>query len=348
MYCSKCGTQNPDDASFCFKCGNDISKFNISKTEKANPSNISTKDETEVKFENRTKTSESLPNTSKKLTADTTKSSASNEWSAMTYIKASIILTVILMAWMFLSTSNQSNANSDGAINSPTQPKGIVFITANPAQMLPTINDMPDGFMKGSGIANGTYAEQDFINTGFAKQMLSYKVSKFYSIEKAIDKYNSIVDTYSNYKLTNAKLGDESVGYELANTVANVVIRKANTVIEVQLAGTYTATLDDAISYAKMVKTPTTNVKLITNTRTLTIGESWDFNDGSVVKVISTDLKSNPKLALLEISFDGKVSDLSVYKEGSGFNDGYVLDVNVDSISDSGVTLTVVIDQNKI
>lgn len=24
MYCSKCGTQNPDDASFCIECGNNL------------------------------------------------------------------------------------------------------------------------------------------------------------------------------------------------------------------------------------------------------------------------------------------------------------------------------------
>ncbi|VVB85121.1 zinc-ribbon domain protein [uncultured archaeon] len=27
MYCIKCGTQNPDDASFCFKCGNNLSSI---------------------------------------------------------------------------------------------------------------------------------------------------------------------------------------------------------------------------------------------------------------------------------------------------------------------------------
>lgn len=29
MYCNKCGTQNPDDASFCGKCGNDLKSSKV-------------------------------------------------------------------------------------------------------------------------------------------------------------------------------------------------------------------------------------------------------------------------------------------------------------------------------
>ena len=29
MYCSKCGAQNPDDSSYCIKCGNNLKAENI-------------------------------------------------------------------------------------------------------------------------------------------------------------------------------------------------------------------------------------------------------------------------------------------------------------------------------
>jgi uncharacterized RDD family membrane protein YckC len=35
MYCSKCGTQNPDDADFCTKCGNNLKPAPQPLTEKA-------------------------------------------------------------------------------------------------------------------------------------------------------------------------------------------------------------------------------------------------------------------------------------------------------------------------
>lgn len=166
-------------------------------------------------------------------------------------IKVIGIIAILLVSVMTLGCVE--SPSDPKSIESP-QTKTIALITASPAQMLPTINDMPDGFMKGSGIANDTYASQDFINTGFAKQMLSYKISKFSSIDKAKDEYISIINTYSNYKLTDVHLGDESVGFELADSIATVVFRKANTVIEVRIAGQFTANLDDTISYAKMVR----------------------------------------------------------------------------------------------
>lgn len=137
----------------------------------------------------------------------------------------------------------------------PAQVKTTVLITASPSQMLPTINDMPDGTRKLEDTGNDTYAQKKFaIITGFTAQTIIYEIKKFPSINEAKDSYDSIKNKYSDYKLSGVNLGDESFGLVVANSIATVAFRKANVVVKVDFVGQYTANLEDTISYAEMVK----------------------------------------------------------------------------------------------
>lgn len=139
-----------------------------------------------------------------------------------------------------------------GCLNAELNTK---LITTSPLSMLPTINEMPDGSKKLSEFGNETYATRMFKLDGISIQILWYRVNKFPSIDEAIDGYNSIKNKYSAYKLDGVDIGDDAFGFEEANVGAKVVFRKANIVVQVDLAEQYVgATLSDAQDYAKKVR----------------------------------------------------------------------------------------------
>lgn len=43
LFCQKCGTESPDDTSFCIKCGNDLKNFKVETERKEISSKIPTK-----------------------------------------------------------------------------------------------------------------------------------------------------------------------------------------------------------------------------------------------------------------------------------------------------------------
>jgi hypothetical protein len=129
------------------------------------------------------------------------------------------------------------------------------MITSSPAEMLPTINDMPDNSKKGAENVNETHAERGFLLfNGATPTALNYELNKFPSIIEAIDNYNIIKDRYSNNKLNSIILGDDGFGFVEVNSIGRVVFRKTNIVIKVEMVGRNSATLDDTISYAKKVR----------------------------------------------------------------------------------------------
>lgn len=166
-----------------------------------------------------------------------------------------VLLSVMSLGCVESQSAPKSIENPQSTIvPTQTQAKTIVLITASPAQMLPTINDMPDGSIKESETTNETHAEKVFaLIRGSQAQALTYKLNKCQSIDEAQKNYNSIKNGYSNYKLTSMSLGEEGFGYSLADSIATIVFRKVNLVVTVELAGQFT-TLQDAESYAKMVR----------------------------------------------------------------------------------------------
>jgi hypothetical protein len=244
-----------------------------------------------------------------------------------------------------------------GCVESPSDPKSIespqikiktiALITASPAEMLPTINDMPDGAKKLGDTGNDTYAEKKFaIITGFTAQTIIYEIRKFSSNNEAIDGYNSIKNKYSDYKLSSVNLGEESFGLVVANSIATVAFRKANVVVKVEFVGQYTANLDDTISYAEMVETPTTTLKLVADRKTLTNGETWNISGGYALRVIAIDYKTTPKQAAVELSRNGNIIDTFILSERISYSNSNLFITNVESISDSGVVISTVMVQN--
>ncbi len=156
---------------------------------------------------------------------------------------------------------SQPSAPTSTVVHTPNPTQTSVLITASPSEMLPTINDMPDGTRKEGETSNDTYAQRKFaFVNAFSAQTLIYEVNKFSSINDAVADYNSIKDTYSNYKLDDVSIGDEGFGLSKVNGIlADVIFRKANVVVKVEFVG-YGVSLDDTISYAKMVNIPTSTV----------------------------------------------------------------------------------------
>lgn len=254
-----------------------------------------------------------------------------------------IILLVLVSVMALGCVESQPSAPSQKQTTyNPTQAqvKTTVLITASPSQMLPTINDMPDGSMRGSEFGNDTYANRDFVfTTGIMARILSYGVYKFSSTTEAIDKYNSIKNEESNYKLKNVGLGDESFGFEVADTIATVVFRKTNVVVKVTFAGRYSANLEDTVSYAKLVKTPISTLKLVADTKTLTKGETWNLGGGYALKVMVIDQKASPKNVWLQVNRNGNKLDDYVSSEGKTYSYGNILTTKIESISDTEIVL---------
>lgn len=253
-------------------------------------------------------------------------------------------------------------------IPTPTQPK-IEMVVLTPSQILPTINDMPSGSIKGAEKSNDTYALRDFVFTGYLTQVVKYETFKFSSIDESKQKYKSVINDYSNYKLDDVNMGDEGVGFEIGNSLATVVFRKANVVVQVKFVGQYTITLRDAKSYAKLVNTPTSSViieqktnsesgfKLVAYTKTLENEEMWDIGNGyslelaqifpyDTIQIWFRILKDGKAIhGVNYVLIDGRVKFRKMGDGGFIYTDDNVLNYNnifyttIESISDTEVTL---------
>jgi hypothetical protein len=307
MFCQKCGTQNSDNANFCSKCGNVLIKIGEAKKEEINANQ-----------EPRRK---------------------SSGWRTIFII---IIGLALLIGIFGLHDSPANTVSQDTQekitpeISSQTPDKTSLIITIPPSQMLPTINDMPEGTLKASETANETYAKRSFVFNGYNVQQLSYEAQESPSIIEATNKYNSIIKyEYSIYKLNSVDLGDEGVGFEVANKLATVLFRKANVVVKVESVGQY-STLENTVSHAKMVNISTSTLKLVADKITLTKGEIWDAGNGYTLKVMDIDL-STPRTVLIELDRNGTKLDLIALPEGKTYIYDDVYIANVNSISDAGV-----------
>jgi hypothetical protein len=307
MFCQECGTQNSDDINFCSTCGNVLIKKGEVKEEEI------------------------------KVNKEPGKKS-----SGLRTIFIIIIGLALLIGIFGLNDSPPNTVSQDTQekiipeISSQIPDKTSLIITLSPSQMVPTINDMPDGTLNASETVNETYVKRSFVFTGYNVQQLSYEAQKFPSIIEATNKYNSIIkDEYSIYKLNSIDLGDEGVGFEVANTLATVLFRKANVVVKVESVGQY-STLENTVSHAKMVNISTSIVKLVADKKTLTKGEIWDAGNGYTLKVMNIDL-STPRTVLIELDRNGTKLDLIALPEGKTYIYDNVYIANVNSISDAGV-----------
>ncbi len=254
-----------------------------------------------------------------------------------------IILMVLVSVMALGCVESQPSAPSHKQTTyNPTQAqvKTTVLITASPSQMLPTINDMPDGSKKGPEKFNETHVERSFLLfSGATPTSLNYEVNKFPSINEAIDNYNIIKTRYSNNKLNSVKLGDEGFGFVEVDSIGRVIFRKANVVVKVEFVGRYFANLEDTVSYAKLVKTPISTLKLVADTKTLTKGETWNLGGGYTLKVMSIDQKASPKNVWLELDRNGNKLDDYVSSDGKTYSYGNILTTKIESISDTEIVL---------
>lgn len=251
-----------------------------------------------------------------------------------------VLLSVIILGCVESQPSKFPESANIPETNSPSTPQVTVLITAAPSQMLPTINDMPDGSKKGPEKSNETHAERSFLLfSGATPTSLNYEVNRFPSINDAINNYNIIKNGYSNNKLNNVKLGNEGFGFVEVGSIGRVVFRKANVVVKVEMVGRYSASLEDTISYAEMVETPTSTFKLVADSKTLTKGETWNIGGGYALTVMSIDQKATPKQVWLELSKNGNKLDDKVSIEGENYIYNDVLSTKIDSISDDLVIL---------
>lgn len=364
MYCPKCGTQNLDDAAFCSKCGNELSKLRLPETEKPFTTSQSSKEKPAKVISiglisswlfgglfliagigwlfQAVAVGIPLILISIAIFPPITKR-VKDKFNFELSTPLKIVITIILLAIASANipdTSNKTDVKLGDSIGSDYPVKTTVLITTSPSQMLPTINDMPDGAKKLDESGNDTYAQKKFaIITVFTAQTIIYEIRKFPSINEAIDDYNSIKNKYSDYKLSNVNLGDESFGLVVGNSIATVAFRKANAVVKVEFVGQYTSNLDDTISYAKMVKTPTSTLKLVVDTKTLTKGETWNMGDGYALKVMNIDQKATPKQVWLELDRNDNKLDDKVLSSGQTYNYNNIFSTKIDSISDTEIVL---------
>ncbi len=251
-----------------------------------------------------------------------------------------VLLSVIILGCVESQPSKFPESANIPETNSPSTPQVTVLITAAPSQMLPTINDMPDGSKKGPEKSNETHAERSFLLfSGATPTSLNYEVNKFPSINEAIDNYNIIKTRYSNNKLNSVKLGDEGFGFVEVDSIGRVIFRKANVVVKVEMVGRYSVSLEETISYAEMVETPTSTFKLVADSKTLTKGETWNIGGGYALKVMTIDQKATPKRVWLELSKNGNKLDDKVSIEGETYIYNDILSTKIDSISDDWVVL---------
>jgi len=287
-----------------------------------------------------------------------------------------IIIAIVLVSVIALgcveSPPNQYTSTPLPSLTStptPTQPK-IEMVVIAPSQILPTINEMPSGTIIGDENSNDTYASKDFVITGYLNQLVKYEAYKFSSIDEAKEKYGSVISKYSDYKLDNVDMGDEGVGFEIANSLATVVFRKANVVVQVQFVGQYSVNLRGAKSHAKLVNTPTSSVtiatptaiptstfKLVADKKSLKNGETWDIGKGYSLELAQIFQDSNPTQIWFRILKDGKAINGVNYalidgrvkriEDGKSrtFIDDNILNYNdifyttIESISNTEVTL---------
>lgn len=88
-----------------------------------------------------------------------------------------------------------------------------------------------------------------------------------------------------------------------------------------------------------MVKIPTSTLKLVADTKTLTKGETWNMGDGYALKVMNIDQKATPKQVWLELDRNDNKLDDKVLSSGQTYNYNNIFSTKIDSISDTGIVL---------
>jgi hypothetical protein len=217
MYCSKCGSQNQDDATFCIKCGNNL--ISISPERKGIIG---------------------------KLGKMGVPGFRSGKWWRMAIaIPIYLILALFLTAFIaaFLSPPQ------------PT-PMPILLITKNASEMALTINDMPSGWGKNDEGGNSTRWSVIFIKAvgGFYAEQLACSIIVLPSIDAAKQRFIEIKKEDENYRQMPLEYGDESFGYSYGPK-ARIVSRKANVLVSMVYIEPFgSPSIDAAKQYAEIVE----------------------------------------------------------------------------------------------
>lgn len=184
-------------------------------------------------------------------------------------------LCVGLIFVVFFLVILMAAAPKGGEISGQTPAKtagAASLITTSTTQMLPTINDMPDGSYAAAGVqeqtttvgisgntnVNATQTSTMFIvPKTYGSLTVLYTAYKFTSITDATNYYDYTKSVSSvSSKVTSIGVGDEGFGYT-GMSGGVVVFRKANVVINVLVTGSAATTataLNEAKSYANLVK----------------------------------------------------------------------------------------------
>lgn len=210
MYCSKCGAQNPDDATFCSKCGNNL---------------ISIKPE------------------KKGITRKLGKMGIPGFRSRKLWKMALATIAYFFIGMTILGAIFGGNNNSNSPSISPQIANSEKMINLTPEYIIPTLQEMPqNSIISGESFnAEKTYGERLFIING---SKMHYIVTNYDSIEDAKYSYdlakkqfnrlisNSVL-AYPLNKLDDIYLGNE--GFIFINLYAYekiIIFRKANIVVQ--------------------------------------------------------------------------------------------------------------------
>jgi hypothetical protein len=223
MYCSKCGTQNPDDATFCGKCGSNLSSV---KPEK------------------------------KGITSKLGKMGIPGFRSGKLWKMALATIAYFFIGMMILGAifggNNNSNTETISSVQAPTSP--TLYLSS--ADVLPNIQEMPSGAKLTGEVLNKKIAEnleaseRDFRLESEAIE-IRYISTKFTTVEEAKSGFTAVKEQkLQTYKIENVNVGDEAFLY--SDYVWDfIILRKNNVYVIVQ---SNAINKEYAISYARLLK----------------------------------------------------------------------------------------------
>jgi hypothetical protein len=332
MYCSKCGTQNPDDASFCSKCGNVLIKIEEVK-----------KIETNANQEPKKKGS---------------------GWKTLFFI----IIGLAVIGAIFGNHSD-TNAASSQAITStvtPTVSSQAITSTVTPIPLAKigdrvivddfayTFNGMTTSTAIGEYLggqfygdqANGIYLILDVTIENVGKESDNILIG---SNVKIVDdqgrKYEH--DSTAEYDLeiylkqdTFMGIPQLQPGLPKRGKIVFDVPQNLNGKIELS-GGLFSEkryiSLSNTVGSAPVnSQTPTESITTSTTNAVVAKGEIWDAGNGYSLKVIDIDLNT-PRTVLIELYKNGNILDRMALPEGKTYTYGTVFIANVNSISDAGI-----------
>jgi hypothetical protein len=139
------------------------------------------------------------------------------------------------------------------------------------------------------------------------------------------------VAVYYKGRLQEDYRGTEVAVYGIAK--GRNIIKNTNTGEDIDVPEIYAIQIIPAWIDEPITST-TSNLVLVTESKSLLLGDAWDMGSGYSIKVMALDGKATPKQVWISLEIDGRKMDDMVITEGNIYKYGNMVSFRVSSISD--------------